>query len=320
MQLITSSLPEQLDAPILPYGITILPSGDLTSYRKLRRAKSQQPENRSRRGLNGISSYARKQVRSACTLLEQRHGKDRLAFFTGTLPALSSAAMRYACMNWSEIVRQFQQAVKRGLERSGLDAEIIHVTEIQEKRYARTGLPVPHLHAVWHGREHCYSKWSLSIPQTQRAWTNAVRNVLRPEFPDIDDVDFGKSTNLQRVRKSSANYLSKYCSKGSKVVRTIARSVSHSLLPTAWHGMSRKLKTEIQEKTLRVDSSVGFTALRELLKRFGIKYTFSVRTSDDEPEIALISVIPPHLIDRFMIAYIELGDRFSDCNNALTQR
>lgn len=319
MQTISQKLSVAFDTPILPYGITILPSGDVTSYRKLPRAKAQQPENRTRRGLNGISSYARKQVRSGCTLLEQRYGKDRLAFFTGTLPALSSPAMAYACMHWSEIVRQFQQTIKRGLDRAGLDAEIIHVTEIQEKRYARTGLPVPHLHAVWHGREHRFSKWSLSIPQVQKAWKNAVCNVLRPEFPDIDDVDFGKSTNLQRVRKSAANYLSKYCSKGSKVVRIIARSISHKLLPTAWHGMSRKLKAEIQEKTIKVDSNVGFAALRELLKRFGVNYTFSVKTSDDDPEIALVSVIPPHLIDRFMIAYVELADRFGNFNNTFAQ-
>jgi hypothetical protein len=318
MQSISETQHNATDTPILPYGLTVLPSGDLVSYRRIRRSPIKPSETRNRRGLNGISSYARKQIRSACTLLEQRYGKSRLAFFTGTIPALDPAAMRHVCMNWSEIVRQFVQSIKRALERCGMDAEIVHVTEIQEKRYAATGLPVPHLHAVWHGRSHKFSKWTLSIPQVESAWKKAVCNVLRTEFDGVDDVDFGKATNLQAVRKSAANYLSKYCSKGSKVVKRIALTAPSNLIPTAWYGMSNRIKAEIQEKTIKTESSIGFTALRELLKRFGIKYSFSVQLHEDEPEVALVSVVPHQLIGRFMSAYLELSDRFRDLKNCLT--
>jgi hypothetical protein len=304
----------------LPYGITILPSGDVTTYRRMERVQTRTQENRQRRGLNGISSYARKQIRSACTLLEQRHGKSKLAFFTGTLPALTPQMMYQVCVNWSEVVRQFMQSIRRLLERAGLDAEIVHVTEIQEKRYAATGLPVPHIHAVWHGRTHRYARWALSIKQIESVWKKVIHNILLKEFSDteVESISFLSATNIQAVKKSAANYLSKYCSKGTKLIKRIAKSVDPRLIPKAWYGMSQTIKTEIAEKTIKGATCVGFSAFRELLKRFGISYSYAVKTCDGESEIAISSVIPPHLIDRFMIAYLELHERFGNTQHSTT--
>lgn len=311
------------------YGLKILPSGDLTTYKRYALGKRSTSEKRSRRGLNGISGYGRKQIRSACTLLEQRYDRSRLAFFTGTLPALPSVKLKAVCIRWSEVVRQFVQSVRRALGNAGLDPEIVYVTEIQEKRYASTGIPVPHIHAVWHGRLSRYSSWTLSIKKVQTLWERSVLNALKNSSytggnEEIDDnytggneISFKAATNIQRVKKSAANYLSKYCSKGSQAIKRINKCVDHRLIPTSWYGMSKQIKAEIVEKTIKCESTVGFNAVRELLKRFNIKYSFTVTIGEEKQEIALISAIPYRLIDKFMQAYQELACRFSNAENIL---
>jgi hypothetical protein len=53
-----------------------------------------QPRNTAtRRGLKGITAYGKRMVKSACAILQQRHGHKNLTFGTLTLPALTQGQL-----------------------------------------------------------------------------------------------------------------------------------------------------------------------------------------------------------------------------------
>ena len=213
------------------------------------------PPTRAPRGSHGITSHGRRMVRSGCTLLQRRHGKECLSFVTCTLPGFSDVEMRHLSANFSEAVRQFRQSLGRDLRRAGIEPEMVHAVEIQEKRFQETGYAVPHLHIVFQGRQNRRSHWAVSVAQVDDAWERAVGAVLGRL------VKMPSACNTQRVKKSAANYLAKYCSKGSASLKRVAKWGARMPLPTAWYGVTRSLRADIVRSTRRVrmdGSWVGF--------------------------------------------------------------
>jgi hypothetical protein len=202
-------------------------------------------ESRSPRGSRGITSHGRRMVRSACTLLERKHGKACLVFFTATIPQLPDDEMRLICENFSEIVRQFRQMVQRELMRNGLDPEMVHVVELQDKRFAATGYAVPHLHAVFQGRADDRSMWAIWVAKFDEFWERAVGNVIGRS------IKMPAACNTKRVKKSAANYLGKYCSKGSASVKRVAQWGKKMPLPASWYGVTQSLRADIVRATRR---------------------------------------------------------------------
>jgi hypothetical protein len=201
----------------------------------------------SRYGLKGITSKGRRIVRNACYLLEKEVDRRFLTFATVTLPELPYEQMIAVHASWHKVVEAYRREIRRELINHGLSGEMIGVSEIQPKRWEKTGMPVLHCHFVWHGRKRG-ENWAIATSKHDEIWKRAVKTVIA----DLD-ADFSSAANLQPVRKSAENYLSKYMSKGGAAIAEVVSSGLSDLLPRQWWSCSRALSRRIA-KQLRIFS------------------------------------------------------------------
>lgn len=192
----------------------------------------------------GQTTYSKRMVRNGIYRLESLHGKHNLAFATYTFPELSAEQLQCVRNNWAEIVRQFIQAVSRKLESAGITPNIVHVTEIQMKRYEKYGQLVPHLHLVFQSRKSRYSEYAISKEENTAIWNRIVNNILIA----VDDemVEMPYAADIQKIKKSAQAYMSKYMSKGSSVVHKFD---ARMWMPKSWWGMSLSLRRWVKENT-----------------------------------------------------------------------
>lgn len=203
-----------------------------------KRPNSDKP--RPRRGLKGITSHGRRQVRDGCTVLERRYGRHRLSFLTCTLPP------RYQGMTapqWAVAVEGLNRKLRRKLRREGLPEEVIGVTEIQEGRYERYGAVALHLHVVFVGKLP-KGAWLLTKQWLEQCWKECCEQATGIESTESE---FNAATNIQRVKRSAAGYLGKYMSKGGKIAKAIIDKGLQECLPTAWYLCSRAMNRAIQQ-------------------------------------------------------------------------
>lgn len=195
---------------------------------------------RKRRGQRGISSRAKKMVRSCATVLEETYGQKRLVFLTLTLPdAMTDEEFKTVCLSWSDLIRQFWQQLERLLERKQLPKAHVFVNEIQEKRFRSSGRVGLHCHGLYVGR-HAGEQWAISYKTVNQLWARLLTNCIGR------DIDCSKATEVDSLRKSCKAELGKYISKGCKIVNAIIESGQGDLLPTAWYGASKSLKAEVK--------------------------------------------------------------------------
>jgi hypothetical protein len=250
--------------------------------------------NRSPRGSRGITSHGRRMVKSGCTLLERKYGKDCLVFFTATIPQLPDEDMRTIAANFSECVRQFRQSWQREAEKRGLDSDMVHVVELQEKRFQETGYAVPHLHAVFQGRHNDRSMWAIWVQKFDEMWERAVSAVLGRA------IKMPAACNTKRVRKSAANYLAKYCSKGSASVKRVARWGKKMPLPSSWYGVTKGLRSEISKATIRDRIDGGWVTFARALESYPGKIWWKEFVLPESGRTtAIYGSIPPDQITDF---------------------
>lgn len=195
----------------------------------------------------GQTTYSKRMVRNGIYRLEEKHGKHNLAFATYTFPQLSSKQLQCVRDNWSEIERQFLQAIKRKLEAAGIVPEIVYVTEIQMKRYETYGQLVPHLHLVFQSRKNRYADYAISKEENTAIWNRIVNNILIAADDEIVEMPY--AADIQKIKKSAQAYMSKYMSKGSSVVKKIGEVAPNMWQPKSWWGMSLSLRRWVKENT-----------------------------------------------------------------------
>lgn len=196
---------------------------------------------KTRRGSNGITSYGQRLVRNAAFLLEKKYTIKKLTFATLTLPGMSQEDMDSVCLDWSNIVKEVFKEIGRAYERNTQTKfTYVSVTEIQEKRYERSGEIGLHLHFVYVGKRKVADKWALSPSEIRGIWKRVVSRRCSGEY------DFNASENLQRVKKSAASYLGKYLTKGVMATRRIIAEGRSHLLPTAWYSIARRLSSAVR--------------------------------------------------------------------------
>lgn len=226
------------------------------------------------RGSKGISSAARVRVRDCATLLQERHGCERLTFLTLTLPP--SCLQPEVVRHWSEIVRKLRQWLVYRLDQAQLPSSVCAVTEIQEVRQRQAGrIPCLHLHAVFVGRAR-YGTWVLTPEDIDKYWSRLLQSYTKKQ------VDVSCSCQLKRVKKDVAGYLGKYMSKGMKSFE----GVDCSLLPSSWVMITRDLLNERRQRTVRCEGEVatalwGMLLNRPELFRFG-RY-IEIEARDGQP-------------------------------------
>lgn len=202
---------------------------------------------KAKRGSKGISRYGSRMVRNAAYVLERDCDRRRLSFATLTLPRMSDEQVAAVAENWSAIVKRFTERLKRHLVRLGLPGEIVSVTEVQEKRFSRTGQVAYHLHSVFQGSQRTNGGWALKWTDLRRYWSEAVSTSVPNEC------DWSACENIQRVKKSAAGYLGKYMSKG---VRTMATIVSAIPIPSAWWSCTQSLRARVKKETITSDPGI----------------------------------------------------------------
>lgn len=213
---------------------------------------------RSKRGMNGITSYGKRMVRSGLAVLESKIGRKNLTLGTATLPGISSEDFEKICANWSEVVRKFFQELSRELERKGLCTSYAQVTEIQERRFSTYGDVGLHLHFVFQGRSHRYEEWRFTPDEIRGLWQRILENLLGRE------IDCRAATRIESCKTSLMGELGKYLSKGVTAIQSIVKAGKSDLLPKSWWGCDRSLKATIQSQIIVLDGTAAVWIDRNL--------------------------------------------------------
>lgn len=218
------------------------------------------------RGSKGISSYSRRQIRNVCHVLENEFGKRRLSFLTLTVPEPENEEEqgRYVS-NWSKLVSQITNWLRKRLAREGLPTDYVLCTEIQVKRYAKSGTFAPHLHIVFVGRSAGWdTPWAITPEDAREAWSRCLqRHCLYRPF------NASALENLQGIHTSAGAYLSKYMSKGvSKSGKTSDSATAEPGGIRCWTSYSRRLGRVVSRAICRIgNSSANGHIARALLER-----------------------------------------------------
>ena len=220
-------------------------------------------------GQNGITGHGRLRVRDGATIMEQKYGRRSLTFATVTLPP--GDTLIQVCENWGEYVHRLVEEIKRELIRHNAPSEIIYCTEIQEKRYITHGQIAPHLHLLWYAYErdihgNSTGKWAIDA-----TWLRELNQRIVSRITGNQDIPMGR-VDTQKVRKSAANYLGKYMSKGGKVVDKIKEDGKANLLPRSWWGVTKELREEIIKSIIKITDNIARNLFyyTEKLEKMGV--------------------------------------------------
>ena len=170
--------------------------------------------------------------------MEREVGRKRLTFLTLTLPDISEQESKDVGRNWSSIVRVFVQKLRRHLTAVGLPSEVLGVTEIQPRRTNRDGVLGLHLHLVFAGRKD-RSGWLCSPTLVRTMWQTTILPYLHEASSAYD---WRAVENMQQVRKSAADYLGKYISKGVGDLKKAAERFGEDSIPSSWYTITETLR------------------------------------------------------------------------------
>nr|CRY96589.1 hypothetical protein [uncultured prokaryote] len=215
--------------PPLPLGLSTPPN------------LSTAPKRPVRYGLKGMPGRARKMVRNACYLLERDAGRSHLSFLTLTIPSLPIAELQKLHYEWAKVLIAVRKKLTLRLTNADIPfPEVVAVSEIQEKRYERTGYPVLHLHCLFQGRTRGMA-WAIDKSEIQQLWAETIESIVG------HSVDCSKATRIERVEKSAENYMGKYMSKGVTAVQGVIDDGFADWMPRQWWSMSRTLSQRIRK-------------------------------------------------------------------------
>lgn len=205
-----------------------------------------------RYGLKGISRRAARTIRNAAHLMQESIGRQNLTFATVTVPALPVEQMATLHKNWHKVVESYRLAITRRLKDEGVCEDIIVVSEVQEKRHEKTGIPVLHLHAIFQGRRP-FGKWLISTETHDDITRIALERGAGPI-----GVSLKSAAQFQQVHSSAGAYLGKYMSKGRANIESLVEQGFADWMPKQWWSMSRRVRQEVDRQTLRPDGMAQF--------------------------------------------------------------
>ena len=206
---------------------------------------------RARQGLTGITSDAKRMLRSGAALLAKMIPRRLMTFATVTTPAISEDENIIVNANFSELKRQLLQHISRDLVRSGINPKITYTVEIQEKRYYDTGIVALHLHLVFQGRKSSKHGYAITPARIDRVWQRLLENLLgRP-------VDTSASNKLETPRTSLEKEIGKYISKGGTVLSAIIKAGLEHLLPSSWWGMESSLRKQVVAAIIKLSGEAA---------------------------------------------------------------
>ena len=220
-------------------------------------------------GSKGITKYGKKNISCIGAIYEEKFKRGRLGFGTCTIPNFDDIILRVIGCEWSEITRRFFQKLRRNCEKIGRAFIYYGCTEIQEKRYRRTGIPVPHLHFGYVCRDKRGSEFYFTAADARRFWRESITESLSRVGVTLagEEAGFGASIDLQLVKKSVRKYISKYMSKGGKVVQEIVDHGFEKNLPKQWWFACMQSKKWFKTLTIRMTQELCSSFFYGLEKR-----------------------------------------------------
>lgn len=201
-----------------------------------------------RKGLKGITGLGKRRVRNGSYIMTRENGKDRLTFATVTLPSLTPLQLSRVHKDWHRCIDFYRREISRALIARGLTGEIVGVSEIQEKRYATSHLPVLHGHFVFVGAGR-RGGWAITPRKHDDIWRRALESVLDEPIGSINS-----ACQLKSVTESAEAYLGKYMSKGTKAVAAVVRQGFGEWMPKQWWSCSRSLTQRMETAIARFES------------------------------------------------------------------
>lgn len=194
-------------------------------------SKEGNSQNQSRRGLSGMPHSASRKVRGILTLMEDF--RERLAFLTVSLPDETLHAMA-GTDQWPLFQRRYTDLVTQHLKDHGDEALVVAVVEIGDFRARRTGRPLPHIHLVCTG-------WNKKVKGLGYLLTPAIHDQLIAkalQYAGSSRAVGQASGNIQPVKKSVANYVSKYLTKQAATAEVDLGDGYEDLIPHQWWNRS----------------------------------------------------------------------------------
>lgn len=201
---------------------------------------------RQRYGLKGMTSNARRKVRSSAFLLQEKYGKGRLSFVTLTVPPLHDArSERRLASRWHDAVRYLLRRIKRLLLERGLPPTLVGVCEIQVKRYATSGQFPLHIHLVLVGRKRKRGGWGIHYSEFRETWADILEGIVG------HSIETRYLENVKEVEKDAGNYLGKYMSKSQNEIEKVIEDGNEWMLPKQWWFSTIEMKNWLKRRTKR---------------------------------------------------------------------
>lgn len=220
-------------------------------------SKDSNSQNQSRYGMQGIQPTATRKIRNMLTLMEDFRSK--LCFITVTLRNEDYARMRGTDI-WPRFQRRYIDLLRRRLKDHGDPAFVVGVCELGEHRSRATGRPMPHMHVVCTG-------YGTRIGRKKLLICPSVNDDLIAQaalYAGAGCVDIRAAGNIQQVKKSVANYVSKYLTKQGKVEDLDLSDGWDALVPRQWWNRSSEALALLEGKKFRLPPAfAAFMVLKQ---------------------------------------------------------
>jgi hypothetical protein len=155
---------------------------------------------------------------------------------------MSDRHMMKLHLEWHKVIDRYRLLMSRQLRAAGLTGEIVGVSEIQEKRYAKNGFPCLHCHFVFVGCPRS-GNWAVTPARHDYIWRKSLESVLCVCLSSV-----ATACQLKRVEKDAEGYLGKYMSKGGAVIAAVVADGYDWALPKQWWSCSRSLVQRMKKQ------------------------------------------------------------------------
>jgi len=198
---------------------------------------------RPRRGGKGITGYGQQMIKAAGHLVQEKWPSHRKTLGTVTLPPMNQQARAEVVQRWPELTRELLRWLSRRLQRQGLPAVVLSVTEIQPKRLAESSEGYLHWHLLWLNVPAKHGQWSVE-PNDVRTWLDEL---LRRHVPSYDGGHI--NVNTKAVEGVVAAYMAKYMSKGKQQVAEAVKDWGEENTPRTWWNMTAPCRAMVKAST-----------------------------------------------------------------------
>lgn len=211
-------------------------------------SKEGNSQNQGRRGLSGIPRSALQEIEDTLSLMEDF--RERCALWTVTLPDEDYPLMVGTDI-WPKFQRRLVDLLIRYLKEVGDEALVVAVVEIGNVRARRTKRPMPHIHIAttgW-GRKHPNGGYVLSPSRMDALVDQAAL------YAGLPSQGRQAASNVQGIKKSVRNYLSKYLTKTSPTKGVDLSDGWEDLVPHQWWNRSAPAKALVMGHMFRLPTA-----------------------------------------------------------------